>query len=323
MPYRTKRLVPMEGVQAVNFTDCMDDIDFILPDTMSLNPFEISDTTVAIDATSHAALDDSEHAYVVVDDEFPRCNALDEISPNVTMFLGVDDGEVFQGDSLDVHSEEYNLVVPDNDSTAERFSAIAALPVQVPVNLREEVVGGTVHVHAPEVTEPVYKRPRRAAAIVAEGRVREVLEWEKCKESSQKFRTIASHMNEEFDRVARGEVSYRKRTSNKCSIKSKNGDMALVGSSSSAYTFVSSDDEGNADVDDHDDDDPDIDNDDDAGSMSSFVVDDSCEIETEEKTTDSLESGDDEVSDDDNASSEADSGDDSEVESEVVSDEDP
>lgn len=308
----------MEGVYPAELSDCMDGIEFVLPDTISLDAFATSETHPAVDATSATALDDTMHAHVIDDTEFPCYTASDEISPNVTLFLGIQDSQVFQGAPHGLFTTEDNKsLAPANTPIAESCRTVA-----VGLDTIDEEVHGavdaiivtdnTVNVHPLEVTEPAYKRPRRAAAIAAEVRVREVLEWEKCKESSHKFKSIASHMNEEFDRVARGEVSYRKRTSNKFAMQNNNGSMTLPGPSSSAYPFVCSDDEGNADADDNDDDDAEMDDDDDVESLSSFVVDDSCEIETTGKPTDSFESEDDEGSNSSNASIDVDSEDDGE-----------
>ena len=60
-------------------------------------------------------------------------------------------------------------------------------------------------------TFPANKRPRRAAAVEAAQRVQDVLHWEHCKESSVMFKSAASQLNSEFDRVHRGEKSCRKR----------------------------------------------------------------------------------------------------------------
>lgn len=51
----------------------------------------------------------------------------------------------------------------------------------------------------------------RTSAILAAERVQESLKWERCKESSSMFKDVAEKMNEEFDRVTRGEKFYRKR----------------------------------------------------------------------------------------------------------------
>ena len=45
------------------------------------------------------------------------------------------------------------------------------------------------------VEEPVYKRPRRAAAIAATKTIKNVLKWEKCRESSYMFRNAAHEIN--------------------------------------------------------------------------------------------------------------------------------
>jgi len=64
------------------------------------------------------------------------------------------------------------------------------------------------------VTETVgMKRPRRAAAVDAIERMQEVLQWEHCNESSHMFKRVAQQINDEFDRVSKGERSYLKQSS--------------------------------------------------------------------------------------------------------------
>lgn len=125
------------------------------------------------------------------------------------------------------------------------------------------------------------KRPRRAAAILAEQRVLEVLKWEKCKESSSMFKNAAVQINEEFDRASRGT---RKKTPAVVSQSPVAGaSLPLVPESQVPIqvTDIDSDDEGAADVDCPDvemnnDKEDDMDNDeDDSGSLASFVVSDS------------------------------------------------
>ncbi|KAJ1467109.1 hypothetical protein T484DRAFT_1756117 [Baffinella frigidus] len=116
------------------------------------------------------------------------------------------------------------------------------------------------------------KRPRRAAAAAAIQRVQEVLKWERCKESSSMFKSAADHINEEFDRVTRGERSYQKQPM----VVEPLDAGGVVASLEGKVPDIpcDSDDEAavKSDVEDLDE----IDNDDeDNESLASFVVDDS------------------------------------------------
>ena len=57
------------------------------------------------------------------------------------------------------------------------------------------------------------QRPRRTAAILCMERMQGVLEWEHCTEGSELFKRADQQINDEFDRVSRGERSYRKKPS--------------------------------------------------------------------------------------------------------------
>jgi hypothetical protein len=104
------------------------------------------------------------------------------------------------------------------------------------------------------------KRPRRAAAILAEQRVQEVLQWERCKESSSLFKRVDQQINDEFERVSRGERSYKK----------KNVAPPVDNSTGvNDIPTISSDDEFNAADDGNDINSVDSS---DGGSMDSFVV---------------------------------------------------
>ena len=133
---------------------------------------------------------------------------------------------------------------------------------------------------APATTFIASKRPRRAAAVLAEKRVHEVLKWEKCKESSSMFKNAAMQINDEFDRASRGGRS----KSSVLVVDQTIRNTSPVASENRIVVpenEISSDDEGAAevdcpDVDMHNDNDDDIDNDDDeSGSLASFVVSDS------------------------------------------------
>jgi hypothetical protein len=126
------------------------------------------------------------------------------------------------------------------------------------------------------------KRPRRAAAIVAEQRVCEVLKWEKCKESSNMFKDAAVQINAEFDRVGRGGRKYVPVSVGEVQVPVDMASSPVVSIDPSALPVeIPSDDEGAAevdcpDVDMHNDNDDDLDNDEDeCGSLASFVVSDS------------------------------------------------
>lgn len=115
------------------------------------------------------------------------------------------------------------------------------------------------------------KRPRRAAAILATQNIQDVLDWERCKESSTMFKSAAAEINEEFDRLTRGECSFRKRpTPITDTVNPEEAFGASVGSSGVVPVLVPSDDEGNADADDRFDQ-MDSENDD-TESIMSFVV---------------------------------------------------
>lgn len=131
------------------------------------------------------------------------------------------------------------------------------------------------------------KRPRRAAAVAANQRVQDVLKWERCKESSPMFKNAAQQINDEFDRVSRGERSYQKHPA---LVATPDSDVSNVSLSTGSCTnipgviSVDSDDEAtalNSDVDDQED----VNNDDDdTGSLCSFVVDDEYVSDTQERT---------------------------------------
>lgn len=163
-------------------------------------------------------------------------------------------------------------------STMNIISDDTAAVVADPAEIVDEV---------PATTFVANKRPRRAAAILAEKRVNEVLKWEKCKESSSMFKNVAIQINEEFDRVGRGG---RKKKSVLVVDDRTFQAVSPVASGSRVVIpviEVSSDDEGAADVDCpdvdmHNDNDDDLDNDDDeSGSLASFVVSDSYMSEAE------------------------------------------
>ena len=142
---------------------------------------------------------------------------------------------------------------------------------------------GSVSVLGEEiVNEPVFKRPRRAAAIEATQTIKRVLKWEKCSESSSMFRNAANEINKEFDRVNDLGSANKKQSSNFHSPYSDSVGF-LVDSSTSATTTTNlpmvdtilSDDECDAlKSDEEDNDDDAIDSDDETSSLKSFVVDD-------------------------------------------------
>jgi hypothetical protein len=158
-------------------------------------------------------------------------------------------------------------------------------------------------VAAPNYTQN--KRPRRAAAILAEQRVNDVLRWEQCKESSTMFKNAATCINAEFDRVGRGGAhrsgvvvnlsmsTFVEDESNiddshvddshvdDSHVDDSHVDNSKVDDSKIDDSHVASDDEGVADVDCpdvdmHNDNDDDLENDEDeTGSLASFVMSDS------------------------------------------------
>jgi hypothetical protein len=125
------------------------------------------------------------------------------------------------------------------------------------------------------------KRPRRAAAILADKRVHEVLKWEKCKESSSMFKNAAMQINEEFDRAGRG--GRQRAAPVVVADEASPVDSPVVSREPIAVPVIeiASDDEGVADVDCPDvdtnnDNEDDFENDEDeSGSLASFVVSDS------------------------------------------------
>ena len=144
-----------------------------------------------------------------------------------------------------------------------------------PMELIEEE---TVH-----AVEP-FKRPRRAAAIKASKNIKQVLKWERCKESSTMFKTAACEINKEFDRVAR---ATKKQNFVRLAVPNSSTPESSVRISSTHSSIehlsnpnpaedatagdVCSDDECTAlksDVEDNDEDSDDSD----AGSLDSFVV---------------------------------------------------
>ena len=126
-----------------------------------------------------------------------------------------------------------------------------------------------------EDTVVMNKRPRRAAAVKATKTIKQVLKWERCKESSSMFKMAESEINEEFDRVHHGRVS-------KTHVFDQTATSSAVGVSSSSVLStepnaenICSDDECitmKSDM--QDDDDNSDDSDDEVGSLASFVVDD-------------------------------------------------
>ena len=132
------------------------------------------------------------------------------------------------------------------------------------------------------------KRPRRAAALVAVQRVKDVLKWERCKESSSMFMHASAQINAEFDNVLTGGKIYQERpvvvagTTGMVGVETAGTgvvDTTAMCMDTSIAPSVDSDDEKNAalnsDADGQDDSDDD-DSDDDVGSLASFVVDDDC-----------------------------------------------
>ena len=149
------------------------------------------------------------------------------------------------------------------------------------------------------IEEPVYKRPRRAAAIAATKTIKNVLKWEKCRESSSMFRNAAHEINKEFDLVTRhGQKKKTKPSSQGIPFPFVATSLA-IGSSTSVPSdtnpveveAILSDDECEALKSDEEDNDDDAnESDDDAGSLQSFVVDDDYisddeDCDTSEKKT--------------------------------------
>jgi hypothetical protein len=155
----------------------------------------------------------------------------------------------------------------------------------------EEIVSPPIVTPAAVSTDTPNKRPRRAAAVLAEQRMYEVFAWEKCKESSSMFKTAAMQINAEFDRVACGKRKYSaefvvddpdsRPSSPPVPEEPVPQDPVPEDPAPVPVIEVSSDDEGAADVDCpevdmHNDDDDDVENEDDeSGSLASFVVSDS------------------------------------------------
>ena len=82
-----------------------------------------------------------------------------------------------------------------------------------PMPTPELTTGTTLEPATTELPTAGMKRPRRAAAINAMEKMQEVLQWEHCNESSHMFKRVAQQINDEFERVAKGERSYHKRSS--------------------------------------------------------------------------------------------------------------
>ena len=82
-----------------------------------------------------------------------------------------------------------------------------------PMAAPEPTTGTTLEPATTELPTTGMKRPRRAAAINAMEKMQEVLQWEHCNESSHMFKRVAQQINDEFERVAKGERSYHKRSS--------------------------------------------------------------------------------------------------------------
>jgi hypothetical protein len=136
-------------------------------------------------------------------------------------------------------------------------------------------------------TDVPNKRPRRAAAVVAEQRMADVFTWEKCKESSSMFKNAAIQINAEFDRVG-GSKRKRKNceeefvvVAEQDSSRSVSPVAVLEDPVGEPVIEIASDDEGDADVDCpdvdvHNDKKDDLeDEEDESGSLASFVVSDS------------------------------------------------
>jgi hypothetical protein len=149
-------------------------------------------------------------------------------------------------------------------------SVTAVEPIGIPRAAPEDAA-----MHVPN------KRPRRAAAILADKRVHEVLKWEKCKESSSMFKNAAMQINEEFDRAGRG--GRQRAAPAVVADDSSPVESSVVSREPTPVPVIeiASDDEGVADVDCPDvdtnnDNEDDFENDEDeSGSLASFVVSDS------------------------------------------------
>jgi hypothetical protein len=127
------------------------------------------------------------------------------------------------------------------------------------------------------------KRPRRAAAVKATKVIKNVLKWERCKESSSMFQEVAHEINQEFDRVTHSKHGVKKTNLNFIASNLSTDDgFGFVDHSDSdqqkgtgvVVDTAVSDDECNALKSDEEDNDDDESDDDDAGSLASFVVDD-------------------------------------------------
>ena len=146
-----------------------------------------------------------------------------------------------------------------------------------------DLINSDIVVTEEVVNEPVYKRPRRAAAIEATKTIKKVLKWEKCRESSSMFRNAAYEINKEFDRATNcGRGKKYKQSCQGNAFPCIPISLAMGSSSSvpvvvnpSAMDAILSDDECDALKSDEEDNDDDAnDSDDDTGSMESFVVND-------------------------------------------------
>ena len=139
------------------------------------------------------------------------------------------------------------------------------------------------------------KRPRRSAAIQATNTIKQVLQWERCSESSTLFKNVDHEINQEFDRFTSPGCGGKKSAGNLVASVCDGNNISMGPSMNSTFTQpkeadhvsdIASDDECHAfksDVEGDDDDDCE-DSDDDVGSLASFVVDDdyiSDEDETE------------------------------------------
>ena len=114
----------------------------------------------------------------------------------------VEEGMIEPATEPTLHATPSPTAEPDTEPTPQ------PTPPSTPAPMAELDTGPT-----PEEPTTGMKRPRRAAAVTAMEKMQEVLQWEHCKESSHMFKRVAQQINEEFERVSKGERSYIKKSS--------------------------------------------------------------------------------------------------------------
>ena len=208
--------------------------------------------------------------------------------------IPIDDHDTTQYHEMDTFATVDEKIVQYSDTTGSISEALIDSTT---------IVTGAVLTPTEDTLVHERKRPRRAAAVLADVRMQDVLQWERCKESSSMFKSVDAQINEEFDlvkhRKRRGLLALATQTVATVvaedvtpvvdmyvdvseEVKSINApapvDVASSTETSNGGKCVTDDDEIDSD-----------DENDDAGSLASFVVDDSYVSDAAESETSSAD----------------------------------